>query len=66
MEENARRIHECAMATMMHVIERMERAGVSVPPQVRRDVYTACIAGIETYVIERNRMLRRLYPLGGN
>lgn len=66
MEENSRLIHECGRAAMLHLVERLERAGIPIPAHVREDIYTACVAGIETFVIERNRMLRRLYPLGDN
>lgn len=66
MEENNRLISDCALCGAMYVRERLERAGVKVPRDVREDIYIACKAAIESYIIERNRMLRRLYPLGGN
>ena len=66
MEENTRLVHDCALAGMVHVIERLERGGIDVPVSEREGVYKACVAIIETYIIERNRTLRRMYPLGGN
>ena len=66
MEENSRLIHDCAIAGMAHVIELLERGGVDIPASEREGVYKACVAIIETYIVERNRMLQRLYPLGGN
>ena len=55
MEENARLIHDYALAGAMQLIEGLERRGVKIPRALYEEVFAACRANIECYIQERNR-----------